>query len=183
MVSFSFEPWKEDVKFELCSTTYCFELRDKEHRVRVYLRQTEFNTSMTLVIDLQKGDKYMEYIKKMLGFAAPDLTLEEHQHFHHLYKVVLNLFNSGIYVNILYEWDEEGASIRTTTILQKGRVDVSVKADVGPHHIFYQARADIQAGAGDENEYSRWLRHFFTDVVRLLKLLKEYTNTQHQEKT
>ena len=175
MVSFSFEPWKDNIRFELCSTSYCFELRDQEHRVHVFLREFDGKVSTTLTIDLQKNPGYEQYVKKMLELAAFDLRLEDHKKLYKLYEHLIHLFASGRHVDILFEWEEEGITARTAVTLQKGRIYVSVKADAGPHHIFYQAQTDVQ---DDIHEYVRWLKHFLSDVARLLWLLKEYSKNQ-----
>jgi hypothetical protein len=178
MVSFEYTPWKSDIKFELCSTAYCFELKDREHRIHVYLSESDGKVSTTLVIDLQKRSGYEKYVKKMVEFNTPDLRLEDHQRLYGLYEHSANLFTLGGYANVLVEWDEEATTVRATVILQKDRIYTSVKAHTGPHHIFYQAQIDGDAAV---NEYSGWLRHFLTNSARLLWLLKEYSRAENSD--
>jgi hypothetical protein len=171
MVSFNFEPWRSGTKIELCSETQCFELKDKEHRVHAFFRGNDSKVSATLVIDLQKNPNYEQYVKKMLEFAVPDLRLEDHKRFYKLYEHSMHLFALGSYANVLFDWEEDGITVRATVILQKGRVYTSVKVNAGPHHVFYQTQTEVN---NDIFEYGKWLRRFLSDSARLFHLLKEY---------
>jgi hypothetical protein len=177
MVSFNFEPWKDNVKLELCSDVYCFELKDKEHRIHVYLREFNDKASLTLDIGLQKKGGYEKYIKKMLEFNILGVQLEDYPRLYLFYKNAMDLFNSGGFVDMFTSWEDEELKIDVKTILYKKRVYMFFRAMKGPHRIFYQADIDTE-------EHDKWLNHFLRNAVGLYKLFKEYTSAPElQEKT
>jgi len=172
MISFSFEPWRTDTKIEICGETYCFELKDKEHRVKVYLRESNDKSITTLIISLQKKEGYEVYVKKMLELVASGASLDDHKQMFLIYKSAEALFAGGSRVDVYAEWEEEGTKIHTKAVLDKNQVYVLFKALEGPHELFYQV--DTKVGAGVEEQY-RMLRYFLTNAVVLYQLFKEYT--------
>ena len=167
MVSFNFEPWRSDTKIELCGAAQCFELKDKEHRIHVFFRENDGKVSTTLVIDLQKKDRYEEYVKKMLELIPSGAKLEDHRHMFLLYKAALALFTNEGRSDVYVEWEEEGTTLRAKAVLDKRRVYVLFKAFEGPYELFYQVDADAEDHDGQ-------LRYFLTNAVALYRLFKEY---------
>lgn len=172
MVSFSFEPWRSDTKIEICGETYCFELKDKEHRVKAYLRESNDKSITTLIISLQKKEGYEAYVKKMLELVASGASLDDHKRMFLIYKSAEVLFAGRGRVDIYVEWEEEGTKIHTKVVLDKNRVYVLFKALEGPHELFYQTETEVGA---DVEEQHRMLRYFLANAVVLYRLFKEYT--------
>ena len=184
MVSFSFEPWRSDTKIDLCSETYCFELKDKEHRIHVYLRESGGKTATTLIINMQKKEGYEKYVKKMLELIPSGVRLEDNQQLFLIYKSSVALFTGGGRSDVYVEWEEEGMMIRAKAVLDKRQVYVLFKAFEGPYEIFYQTDAEVDV---DSKEHDSLLRYFLTIAVYLHRLFKEYvrggsTSQQLQEK-
>jgi hypothetical protein len=171
MVSFRFEPWRTDTEIEVRGETYCFELRDKEHCVKAYLREFNGRSTTTLIISLQKKEGYEEYVKKMLELVASGASLDDHKRMFLIYKSAEALFAGGSRVDVYAEWEEEGMKMHTKAVLDKNRVYVLFKALEGPHELFYQV--DAEAGANIEEQH-RMLRHFLANAVVLHRLFKEY---------
>ena len=171
MVSFSFEPWRTDTKIEICGETYCFELKDKEHRIKVYLRESNDKSITTLIVSLQKKEGYETYVKKMLELVASGASLDDHKQMFLIYKSAEVLFAGGSRVDVYAEWEEEGTKMHAKATLGKNRVYVLFKALEGPHELFYQAETEVSAGV--EEQY-RVLRYFLTNAVVLYRLFKEY---------
>jgi hypothetical protein len=172
MVSFSFEPWRSDTKIKICGETYRFELKDKEHRVKVYLREFNGKSTTTLIISLQKKEGYEAYVKKMLELVASGVSLDDHKRMLLIYKSAEVLFADRSRVDIYAEWEEEGTKIHTRAVLGKNRVYVLFKALEGPHELFYQTETEVSA---DVEEQYRMLRYFLANAVVLYRLFKEYT--------
>jgi len=172
MISFNFEPWRSDTKIELCSEMQCFELRDKDHRIKVYFRKSDNKSVTTLIIDLQKKEGCEEYVKKMLGGIVSGTQLEDHRHMSLLYKSSMALFTNGGRSDIYVEWEEEGAMLRAKAVLDKNRVYVLFKVLKGPYDLFYQTEKEVGANTEDHDKI---LRYFLSKAVYLYRLFKEYT--------
>ncbi len=171
MVSFRFEPWRDNVKVELCSETCCFELKDKEHRIHAYYHESTNKNTTTLIINLQKKDKYEEYVKKMLELIPSEIRLEDNQQMFLLYRSTMSLFTGKGRADVYVEWEEEGTMMRAKAVLDKGRIHVLFKAFEGPDEIFYQTDAKVDT---DSEEYNKQLRYFLTIAVYLHRLFKGY---------
>jgi hypothetical protein len=167
MVTFSFEPWKNDTKMELCGNTFCFELRDREHYVHVHYREADSGATTTLDISLQKRAGYEEYIKKMLEFEGLGVMLEDNPQLYLFYKNAMDLYNSGGFVDLFASWEDGGIKMGVKVILYKDRVYMFFRAIMGPHRLFYQA--DKHTG-----EHGKWLQHYLKNAVGLYRLFKEY---------
>jgi hypothetical protein len=171
MTVFTLRPWENnwqgDIELELCGAAFCFELKDKEHRVSAFYHEYGDRGSITLDISFQKANGYKDYIKKMVELDLPPTPLDKNPQFYTIYKTVMDLFNEKRDVNLATKWEGEGGHINTTVVLDKRRVYVLFKAVEGPHKIYYQA--DI-----DTKEHDRWLRHFLINAAGLYLLFKEY---------
>lgn len=176
MVTFNFVPWKDNVKVELCGNTFCFELRDREHYVRVYYREADSNAATTLDISLQKRTGYEEYIKKMLEFEGVGMQLEDNPRLYLFYKNAMDLHNTGGFVDLLTSWEDGGIKMDVKVIIYKDRVYMFFRAILGPHRLFYQADKHT-------NEHDKWLQHFLRNAAGLYRLFKEYVSTPDKEYT
>jgi hypothetical protein len=175
------KPWKEDTELELCGTTFCFELKDKGHRVNAFYHEYGDKGSMTLDVSLQKEGNYKDYVKKMVELDLPTVPVDKSPQFFSIYKTATELFNEKRDVNLVTKWEDEGAHLSTTVILDKRRVYVLFRAVWGPHKVYYQADTDTK-------EHDRWLRHFLINAAGLYQLFREYVkggpaNQELQEKT
>jgi hypothetical protein len=181
MPTFELKPWKEDTELELCGSTFCFELKDKGHRVYAFYHEYGDKGSMTLDVDLQKANGYKDVIRKMAELDLPTMPLDKNPQFYTIYKTVTELFNEKRDVNLVTKWEDQGVNLSTTVILDKRRVYVLFRAVYGPHRLYYQADTDTK-------EHDRWLRHFLINAAGLYQLFREYVkgesaNQELQEKT
>jgi hypothetical protein len=171
MPTFELKPWKEDTELELCGATFCFELKDKGHRVNVFYHEYGDRGSMTLDVGFQKANGYKDVIRKMVELNLPTMPLDKNPQFYAIYKTVMELFNEKRDVNLATKWEDEGVNIDTTVILDKRRVYVLFRAVWGPHNIYYQADTDTK-------EHDRWLRHFLINAAGLYLLFRGYIKTE-----
>jgi hypothetical protein len=181
MPVFKLEPWGEKAEVEMCGTTFCIELKDKEHRINVFYHEHGDRGGLTLDISLQKKEGYKEYVKKMVEFDLPPVPLNEGSPFFSTYEAAVKLFKEGKHVNLVAKWEHEGVWIGVTVILDNKRVYMLFRAVCGPHKLYYQS--DI-----DTKEHDRWLRHFLINAAGLYLLFREYIKTEElgqplQEKT
>jgi hypothetical protein len=171
MPVFTFKPWQGDIELELCGSTFCFELKDRGHRVHAFYHEYGDRGSVTLDLDLQKADGYKDVIRKMAELDLPSISLDKNPQFYTIYKTATELFNEKRDVKLATKWEDQGVSLSTTVILDKRRVYVLFRAVWGPHNIYYQA--DI-----DTKEHDRWLRHFLINAAGLYLLFREYIKTE-----
>jgi hypothetical protein len=181
MLIFKLRPWKEDTELELCGTMFCFELKDKGHRLNIFYHEYGDKGSMTLDVSLQKGGNYKDYVKKMIELDLPPVSVDKNPQFFSIYKTAAELFSEKRDVNLVTKWEDEGVHLSTTVILDKRRVYVLFRAVWGSHKIYYQADTDTK-------EHDRWLRHFLINAAGLYQLFREYikresANQELQEKT
>jgi len=185
MPVFTLRPWEDswqgDIELELCGATFCFELKDKGHRVSAFYHEYGDRGSMTLDADLQKADGYRNVIKKMVELDLPPVPLNEGTPFFSTYETAIKLFKEGKHVNLVTKWKHEEIRVRTTVILDDKHVYTLFRAIYGPHSLYYQADTDTK-------EHDRWLRHFLINAAGLYQLFREYVkgkpaNQELQEKT
>ena len=171
MPVFTLRPWENDVELELCGATFCFELRDKEHRVSAFYHEYGDRGSLTLDISLQKKEGYKEYVKKMVEFDLPPVLLNESSQFFSIYETVVKLFNEKGDVQLTTKWEDGDIHLRMTVILNSRRVYTLFRAVCGPYELYYQSDTDTK-------EHGKWLKHFLTNTAGLYLLFKEYVKSE-----
>jgi hypothetical protein len=183
MPVFTFIPWEKDwqgdTELELCGATFCFQLKDKGHRVNVFYHEHGDGGSLALDISLQKKEGYKEYVKKMVELDLPPVPLNELPFFS-IYETVMKLFSEKRDVQLTTKWEDGDARLRATVILDSKRVYTLFRAVCGPYELYYQSDVNTK-------EHDKWLRHFLINAAGLYLLFKEYvkrepTSREPQEK-
>jgi hypothetical protein len=169
--TFKLEPWEGEAEMEVCGATFCIELKDRGHRVRVFYHEYGDRGSFTLDVDLQKKDGYKDYVRRIVELDLPSILLSEGSPFFSIYETATKLFKEGKHVSLTTKWEQEGVYMATTVILDKKRVYVLFRAEHGPHRLYYQS--DI-----DTKEHDKWFRHFLIEAAGLYMLFREYTKTE-----
>jgi hypothetical protein len=170
MTTFKLEPWVEGVYLELCDVWFCFELRDRDHRVYVFLNKDEGKGGATLDIRLQKIDGYREHIKNMLYYEAYAMLLKDHPRFHKVYEHAVELFREHKEVNIHLKWEDEGIEATLNIIMDKESVDVQMKLISGPHQIYYSADKDAES-------HDVALKELLENAAGLYELFRKYVKS------
>jgi len=181
MPVFELKPWKENMDLELCGATFCFQLRDKEHRIYVFYHEYGDKGSITLDISFQKIEGYKNYVKNIIEFDLPPNAFNENSRLWNIYKSVLEMYEDKKEVNINLKWEDEGIMANVTTTLEKDSVYVMLKLINGPHKLFFSASFD------DEHPEDV-LRRLMKDAAGFYVLFKEYVKNKPadqelQEKT
>jgi sRNA-binding regulator protein Hfq len=176
MPTFRLEPWEEGTYIELCDVWFCFELRDREHRVHVFLNKDEGKGGATLDIRLQKIDGYREHIKNMLYYEVYAMLLKDHPRFREVYEHAIGLFREHREVNLHLKWQDDGIEATMNIIMDRESVDVQMKLAYGPHQIYYSTDKDTE-------NHEDALKELLENAAGLHELFKKYIRSdQLQQK-
>jgi len=171
MLTFMFKPWEGDVELEVCGAQYCFELKDREHRVHLYYEEYNDKKGEALMIDLQKKEDYKEYIKKFVEFDLPSIPMdgpnEKNAEFYTAYKSALDLYNEGKRASVYTKWDDDDISIALSIMMWKRVIDLDFALTYGPYRLHYNFNAQSK-------QPQVLLAHRVEDVVGMWMLFKEY---------
>ena len=171
MPVFELKPWEGDIELELCGAQFCFELKDKEHRVHAYYEEFGEKGSITLDVNLQKLNGYKEYVKKFIEFDLPSIPLdapnEINGDFYIAYKSAVMLHKERKKVSIHTSWESDGITVSFLLMMLRRSVDVTFRATYGPHKLHYDADATTKKV---EEAAERLVRN----AVGLYALFKEY---------
>jgi|ADKH01.1.fsa_nt_gi hypothetical protein len=171
MPVFNLEPWQENTELEVCGAPYCFELKDKGHRVHVFYEEYGEKGGTALSVDLQKLDGYKEYVKRFVEFDLPSVPLdapnELNGDFYTAYKSALLLYKEKKKVSIHTHWESDDIIISFTIMMLKRSVDVMLRVMYGPYRLYYDTYA---ATKKVEEEAERLVRN----AIGLYLLFREY---------
>ena len=169
MPVFKLEPWEGDIELELCGGQFCFELRDRGHRVYVFYHEYGDRGSVTLDADLQKADGYKEYVRRIVELDLPPEPLDKSPQFHSIYTSALSLFNSGMDVDVHVRWEDDGIVAIASARLKKKTVATHLRAVYGPYKLYYSFDLDTKEHADDLKQlvkYAAGLYALFREYVR-----------------
>jgi len=168
---FELKPWGDNIEFEVCGAQFCFELKDKEHRVYAYYEESGEKGSMALEVSLQKLDGYKEYVKKFIEFDLPSVALnapdELNGDFYIAYKSAVMLHKEKKKVSIHTHWESNDITVSFTIMMLKRSVDVMLRVMYGPYRLYYDADVTTK---NMEEAAERLVRN----AVGLYALFKEY---------
>ena len=171
MPVFELKPWGDNIEFEVCGAQFCFELKDKEHRVYAYYEESGEKGSMALEVSLQKLDGYKEYVKKFIEFDLPSVALnapdELNGDFYIAYKSAVMLHKEKKKVSIHTHWESNDITVSFTIMMLKRTVDVMLRVMYGPYRLYYDADVTTK---NMEEAAERLVRN----AVGLYLLFKEY---------
>jgi len=140
---FELKPWEGDIELELCGSQFCFELKDKEHRVHAYYEESGEKGSIALDVNLQKKENYKEYVKKFIEFDLPGVSLsapdELNSDFYIAYKSAVMLYKEKKKVSIHTNWENNDIIVSFTIMMLKRSVDVMLRIMYGPYRLYYDA--------------------------------------------
>jgi len=175
MPTFKIDPWPEEGEVELCGSTYCFQLRDRGHRMYAYYHEFDDKKNVTLDISLQKAEGYKEFAKKMLNFILPPRRLEEHLQFSEIYQSAVALFKTRKKVSINSDWEDGDIRAHFNVLLSEKSATVNLRAVGPPHSLYYGA--DMSAERQEDA-----LRHMAAEAAGLYELFREYVKKSNQVK-
>jgi hypothetical protein len=171
MPVFELKPWGDNIEFEVCGAQFCFELKDREHRVDVYYEEFGEKGSMALDVDLQKKEGYREYVKKFIEFDLPSISLsapdELNGDFYIAYKSAIMLYKEKKKVSIHTSWESNDIIVSFTIMMLRRSVDVMLRIMYGPYRLYYDA---YTIAKNMEEAAERLVRN----AVGLYVLFKEY---------
>jgi hypothetical protein len=166
-----FKQWEngsvDEVELEVCRDAFCFELRDKLHRVHVFYSEWCERGSVVLDVDLQKEKDYKKYVKKIFEFDLPQKRLDEHQQFFDLYKFALNIFNGIGSSKVHAKWEKDGINVDIEVVLEKGAVRITLTLLHGPNRLHYYEKSSTD-NVADE------LKKIMIRAVGLYAVIEEY---------
>ena len=143
MPVFELKPWEGDIELEVCGTQFCFELKDREHRVHIYYEEYNDKKGEALMVDLQKKEDYKEYVKKFIEFDLPSIPMdgpnEKNAEFYTAYKSALDLYKEKKKVSIHTNWENNDIIVSFTIMMLKRSVDVMLRVMYGPYRLYYDA--------------------------------------------
>jgi hypothetical protein len=168
---FELKPWGDNIEFEVCGTQFCFELKDREHRVHIYYEEYNDKKGEALMVDLQKKEGYKEYVKKFIEFDLPSISMdgpnEKNAEFYTAYKSALDLYNEGKRASVYTKWEDDDISIALSIMMWKRVIDLDFSLNYGPYRLHYNFNAQSK-------QPQVLLAHRVEDAVGMWMLFKEY---------
>ena len=176
-----FKQWEKGeldrVDFEICRTTFCFELRDWETRIFVFLSEYCKEGGTVLRAELQKKERYKSYIKKMLEFDFDPNSLEGSPQFLNIYASALSVFNNKSRVELQTKWRENGIEVDVRLVLKERHIHAAMGLSNQYNSLYYSVMEDT-------DEYKDRLKAVMKDFAGLYALFRDYVKGgETQEKT
>ena len=175
MPTFKIDPWPEEGEVELCGSTCCFQLRDKNHQIYVRYYESDGTKNVALDVSLQKAEGYKELVKKMLNFVLPPKRLEKYLQFNKIYQSAVALSKTRKNVSISGDWEDEDIKVHLGILLSEKSAVVNLRADSLLHSLYYGTSIDTE-----------WredaLRHMAAEAAGLYELFREYVKKSNQVK-